>query len=165
MSATIDDLLEQVQALKAAAQPANRDAEFQAMERELYRARCDADVARKERDAAVAELAKVRADAAWTMQGLRIADIMMLRGSKDMACAGEGFLPFDYDPEDTKRIEWINAHGRAGAGSEHWLISVPHHLTMEEHLPQPYNVRHILDLSRGVTYGPDGEVTGKAVAA
>jgi len=47
-------------------------------------------------------------------------------------------------------MEWINAKGRAGAGSEHWLISIPHHLHLDEALPQPYNIRHLIDLSRGL---------------
>lgn len=145
----IEELLTQVQRLRDQVQVADRDAEFKEMEHALSVARCEAMQARRERDAAVAELARVKADVAWTMGKLRIKDIMMMKG-EDVACAGEGWLPFNYHPQDTELIEWINAHGRAGASDDHWLIAIPHHLTLQEHLPEPYNIRHIINLSRGL---------------
>ena len=143
----IDELLAQVRQLQTQVQPADRDAEFKQMESDRAKALYEANVMRKERDEALAELAKVKAAVAWTMGKLRIKDIMFMKG-EEIGCSGEGWLPLDYDPKDTERVEWINANGRAGASDDHWLIAIPHHLTLEEELPQPYNIRHIIDLSR-----------------
>jgi hypothetical protein len=145
----IDTLLRQVQELRDQVRPVSRDAEFDAMEKRMETALRQAKEAVKEKDLAVAELAKVKADVAWTMKQLRIKDLMFMRGS-NMPCAEEGWLPLNRDPKDTDRIEWINAHGRIGAGDAHWLVSIPHNIALDTaELPRPYNIRHIIDLSMG----------------
>lgn len=144
----IETLLDQVQKLRDQVQPAERDSEFKAMEQELATARYDREVMKRERDEAKAELAKVKNDVAWTMEKLLIKDIFQLRGSNEVRAAEEGWLPLFNDPKDTQRIEWINKHGRVGIGAEQWTIAIPHHLTTDETLPTPYNIRHIIDLAR-----------------
>lgn len=160
----IDALLAEVQSLRDSVQVPDRDEEFREMEVELGRAKYAANVAIEERDAARAELAKVKADIAWTMDKLRIVDLFGLRGSEDIPATGEGYLPFDYDPEDTRRIEWVNAHGRVGAGQSGWHVALPCNIDVDGRIPDPYNVRHIIDLARGVRYSVDGTVE-KEVAA
>lgn len=146
----IEALLDQVQKLRDQIRPADRDVEFVAMERRMEDAVRDAERAREERDEAVAELEKLKHDVAWTMEKLLVKDFLFFRGQK-FPCCDEGWLPLHLDPKDTERIEWINANGRIGASDEHWLISVPHHLDLESaSLPQPYNIRHILDLCGAV---------------
>ena len=144
----IDELLTEVQKLREAQTIPNRDTAFMEMESELSKARLEMNRLRKERDAMKSELEKVKSDVAWTMGKLQIRDLFRLRGSIEIPCAGEGWLPLGRDPEDTARIEWINSHGRAGIGADHWLIAIPHRLTTEEEMTELYNVRHIIDLSR-----------------
>jgi hypothetical protein len=150
----IERLLSEVQSLRDNVTARDRDEEMATMERELNKANSDCARATKERDDAVAELAKVKHDIQWTMGHLLIRDIIM--HGKDIPLAGEGWLPLNYDPEDTTRIEWINAHGRAGCGANDWLIAIPHRLVGDETIPQPYNFRHLLDLSR--KSAPNGDI-------
>jgi len=152
----IDELLREVEKLRDEHQTPTRDAEFQHMEHAMCAAKMEASVLRKERDELRADIEKLRRDVARTMDKLRIADLFRLRGSETVPCAEEGWLPLSYDPEDTKRIEWLNEHGRASASPDSWLVAFPHRLTMSENLPTPYNVRHLIDLSRGISLGGGG---------
>ena len=146
----IEVLLREVQKLRDQVNPVSRDDAFEDMEKRLETALWKAEEAVKEKDNAIAELEKLKADVAWTMKKLRIRDLMFMRGSS-MPCAEEGWLPLFIDNKDTERIEWINAHGRAGASNEHWLVSLPHSMDLDTaELPSPYNIRHIIDLSRGL---------------
>lgn len=150
----IDNLLRQVQELRDQVQPVSRDEEFKSMETRLRQAEGKQAEAEKERDAAIAELAKVKSDVAWTMEKLQIRDLMFMRGSK-IPCAGEGWLPLFDDPKDSKRIEWINSECRIGAGNQHWLLSIPHNLNLDDaELPTPYNIRDIIDLSMKLSQPP-----------
>lgn len=143
----IEALLLQVQQLRNQIRPVSRDEEFKSMESRMEKAIWKAQEAEKERDLAVAELAKVKSDVAWTMEKLRIKDLMFMRGT-DISCAGEGWLPLNRDPKDTERIEWINSNCRIGVSNNHWLLSIPHNLNLDTaELPTPYNIRHIIDLS------------------
>lgn len=149
----IDDLLAEVQRLKEAAEPANTDVLVKAAEAERDAAVSARERAIWERDAAVAELAQVKAAVEWTMGKLLIKDIIMLRSS-ELPAAEWGWLNgFGTDPEDTRRVAWINRHGRMRLGDSHILFSLPHAFTGEDTFPEVYNFRHFVDLCRR-TYKP-----------
>lgn len=151
--AQIGELLKQVQALQAKVKPVDTEAKLKQMEHDRARALYEANALRKERDQAAADLQKLRADVAWTMERLRIKDLFRM-STFEIPAAAEGWLPLDRDPEDTVRIEWLNKHARSGIGDDHWIISLPHRLTLQESMPEVYNVRHIIDLCRGITVVP-----------
>jgi hypothetical protein len=152
----LEALIEQLRA-KAEANPADADArvikaeqDAAAAENERSRAVYDRNVMQGERDAALKELAKVKADVGWMMDKLQIRDLFRLRGGEDVPCAAEGWLPnFGTDPEDSARIKFVNEHGRVGGSTGHWIISIPHNIDLDTAtLPDVYNFRHIIDLSR-----------------
>jgi hypothetical protein len=148
-SSDIDRLLEEVRALKARTEPADLQGELAAAREERDRAISHREQAERARDAAVAELANVKASVAWTMQKLRIKDLLFMRG-EPVPAAHEGWLPgWGNDPEDTARIAWINQHGRVSYHDQSWSISIPHHIVAEQSfVPEVYNFRHIVDLCR-----------------
>ena len=149
----IDDLLAEVQRLKDAAEPVNNDALVKAAEAERDAAVNAKRRAEDERDAAVAELAKVNAAVEWTMGKMKIADIVMRR-SEDLPAAEWGWLNgWGTDPEDTHRIAWINRHGRMSLGDGSILFALPHAFTGDDTFPEIYNFRHFVDLCRR-TYKP-----------
>ncbi len=106
------------------------------------------DEAIRERDAALAELAKIKHDIQWTMGKLRIADIIMHTGSDE---SGEGRYrgPLTPDPEDTPRMDWFNRHGRVSLGNGSFCVAFDYQSDIENaEVPTPYNIRHLLDLCR-----------------
>lgn len=149
MNDEIAALAEQVRILQEKQKPVERDAAFREMERQLSAAKLDREIMERQRDEAVRDLEKLRHDVAWTMDTLKIRDIMTMRGSIDVPCSDEGWLPLDYDPQDTKRIEYLNKHGRASIGQLHWLFAFDHKITDfdEAELPKVYNCRHMIDLA------------------
>ena len=144
----IDELLAEVQRLKAATEPADEAGLVKAANAERDAALAARARAIDERDKAVAELQKVKAAVEWTMGKLLIKDIVMLR-SPELPAAEWGWLAgFGSDPEDTQRVAWINRHGRMSLGDSHILFSLPHSFTGEDTFPEVYNFRHFVDLCR-----------------
>jgi hypothetical protein len=149
MPASIDELLQQVQELKTQTTTPDPHGLIAAAEDQRDRFEARMNQAIKERDAAVAELAKVKADVQWTMGKLLVRDVMYMRG-EEVPAAAEGWLPgWGQDPEDTARIAWLNEHGRLGFHEHNWLLAIPHSIVPQnESLPEIYNLRHIIDVSR-----------------
>ncbi|WP_050028966.1 hypothetical protein [Verrucomicrobium sp. BvORR034] len=149
MANTIDDLLEEVRSLKAKTVAPDPTGIIAAAELARERAESLRDQAIKERDEALAALAKVKADVQWTMGQLLIRDIIYLK-SDELPAAVEGWLPgWGQDPEDTARIAWLNQHGRIKIHAHNWLLAIPHQMVFaEESIPDVYNLRHIIDISR-----------------
>ena len=102
----------------------------------------------EERDAALADLAQVKRDIGWTMEKLKIKDLIC--NSDAVPAAQDGWLPL-WQPahEDSDRLAWINQHGRTSLGSGVFVIALPHGgMSEDATLPEPYNIRHIIDLCR-----------------
>ncbi len=149
----IDELLEEVQRLKAATEPVDEAGLVKTANAERDAAFAARDHAIEEREKAVAELAKVRAAVEWTMGKLLIKDIIMLRSSELPAAEWGWLAGFGTDPEDTRRVAWINQHGRMSLGDSHILFALPHSFTGDDTFPEVYNFRHFVDLCRR-TYRP-----------
>ena len=101
-----------------------------------------------DRDKAREELEKVKQAVDWTMQHLKISDLFGT-GSGEIPAAAQGWLPgMSSDNSDTERLDWVNKHGRVMLGQNGFVICLPAHISGEATLPDIYNVRHIIDLSR-----------------
>ena len=100
-------------------------------------------------EAAEHELNRLKAAMDWTMQGLQIRDLLRTTfKGEEFPASAEGFLPFNYEPEDTKRLEWINRHGRVGGGDTGFFIVLPvanMHAAAEQGIPDIYNIRCMID--------------------
>lgn len=117
-------------------------------QREMDRLEAELERAKQERDAAVAELAKVKRDVEWTMGQTKISDVLF--NSDQVPSAQDGWLPL-WKPEnaDSDRLAWINQHGRTSLGQGVFLVILPHGGDVaDETLPEPYNIRHIVDICR-----------------
>lgn len=154
MSDKIDALLAEVQLLRETTQPLDKDIVVRKAYDERDKANGERDNAIRERDEAINELAEVKAAVQWTMGKLLIRDIIMLR-TEEMPTAEDGWLAgFNSEPEDTRRIAWINKYGRMRISDEHVLISLPGGIDLgEQTFPEIYNFRHFVDICRK-TYRP-----------
>lgn len=154
----IKQLLAELESPPTVIDPLTKDQEVMRLRAEMAEAKKGQRDAQSERDQAVKELADTKEAIQWTMDKLKIKDLFGLRGSIQVPCAADGYLELlNVDPEDTKRIEWINRHGRTGAGSEVFTIALPCVLDIErDTIPNIYNVRHIIDVCRKSR--PNGDV-------
>lgn len=145
----IDELLEEVQRLRASTQPADEAGLVKAANAERDQAIRERNRAVEERDAAVAELAEVKKAVQWTMGKLQIRDIIFMR-SDELPSAADGWLNgFGHDPEDTRRIAWINTHARMRINDASILFALPHCIDPHvETFPDVYNFRHFVDIAR-----------------
>lgn len=112
----------------------------------LARAEGRAEAAERERDKAKEELEKVKRDIGWTMDYLRIADIIM--HSDDIPVGQDPSTHLKPDPEDTARLDFFNKFGRASLGNGSFCFAVDVSGIDDAELPTPYNVRHIIDICR-----------------
>jgi hypothetical protein len=117
-------------------------------QREMDRLEAELERTKQERDAAVAELVKVKRDVEWTMGQTKISDILF--NSDPVPTAQDGWLPlWKAENVDSDRLAWINKHGRTCLGSGVFVVVLPHGGDVsDETLPEPYNIRHIVDICR-----------------
>jgi hypothetical protein len=127
-------------------------AEYEPFEKKMERQRIEAaeareETAKRERDAAVAELEKVKSDIGWMMKHALIRDIIF---QSEPIPAGEKPYQMQPDDEDTDRLRWLNENGRVSMGSGCFTLSFNHGGgdIGSQTLPTPYNIRHLLDLCR-----------------
>lgn len=115
--------------------------------------------ANRERDEAIEELNKTKAEIDWTMGKLRVNDLFRIRGSEEIPVASPDFLPGLFsDPQDTDRVDYINKYGRVSAGQNgQWffVLDTGLHLGSEQgnaeldaQFPDVFNFRHFVDVCR-----------------
>lgn len=145
----IDELLKEVQRLKEQTEPADESGLVKTANQERDIAISQMNQAVKERNEAVAELAEVKAAVQWTMGKLLIKDVLFMR-TDEMPAAAEGWLNgFGFDSEDTRRVAFINKHGRMRIGDNAIIIALPLEACVEnETFPEIYNFRHFVDIAR-----------------
>lgn len=148
---TLRQLQEQLAEMQKEMDPAERDALVKAVNEERNQAVYRAEESERAASKAKEELEKIKSAIQWTMGCLLISDILMFNMVADeVPASADGFLPFNYCPEDTARIEWINKIGRTGANPNGFTIVLPCnvHNAGQESIPEIYNIRHIIDVAR-----------------
>ena len=116
------------------------------VERRIALAESRANALERERDAALAELAKVKADVKWCMEKGIIRDVFGSAAATREDCGG----PFADDGQDGARLEYLNGHARVWLGDGVFCLAIPHPGAVGDvTVPVPYNIRHILDICRG----------------
>jgi hypothetical protein len=156
-STKIAELLAEVEKLQSETSANDHTVEIAAAIERADRAEAAAEDAKRAQLAAEKELAETKAAIAWTMGKLKIKDLFGARDSIQIGCAADGWLEgLTADPQDTKRIDFINKHGRLGIGQDNQFVFVlPSFVNIEEEIPAIYNARHFIDIC--MTTRPNGE--------